>query len=97
LGRASKRHRSWTRASAERGARLFVDVARIQAGGVTDPTWKIDADQPVSSVLWVDGGRVLVAGSFRNVNGDPHDGIALIGPGDTIFAGEMGDPLCVRP
>ena len=74
-----------------------VDVARIQAGGVTDPTWKIDADQPVSSVLWVDGGRVLVAGSFRNVNGDPHDGIALIGPGDTIFAGEMGDPLCVRP
>ena len=74
-----------------------VDVARIQPGGVTDPDWSVDPDGIVSAVLWVEGGKALLGGSFRNVNGEPHDGIALIGPSDTIFAGEMGDPLCVRP
>ena len=72
-------------------------MARIQTSGGVDPSWQIDSDQPVTSLLWVDGGRVLIGGSFRSVNGQAHDGLALIGASDTIFAGEMGDPYCVQP
>ncbi len=78
-----------------------VSVARVQPGGNLDPNWKVSsamvpyAFTGVSAVLGLTEGRVLLGGSFTHVNGEPRDGLAAVGPSDTLFADGLGDPLCV--
>ena len=43
----------------------------------------------------VPGGRSLVGGFFRNVNGNARDGLAALGPSDMIFVDGGGDRTCV--
>lgn len=78
-----------------------VTVARVQPGGNLDPNWTVSSEQVpyafpgVSALLGLAEGRVLLGGSFTHVNGEPRDGLAAVGPSDTLFADGLGDPLCV--
>jgi hypothetical protein len=70
-------------------------AVRVTSGGVLDTTWGLDADNAVNSILGLPGGRSLVAGFFRNVNGEARDGLAALGRSDMIFVDGSGDRTCV--
>lgn len=73
-----------------------IGIVRVQPDGAIDPRWRVDADIAPSAALGLDAGRVLIAGAFRSIDGEARDGIAAVGPSDTIFADSGGDPLCVN-
>lgn len=70
-------------------------AVRVTPGGTLDTTWGLDADNSINSILGLPGGRSLVGGFFRNVNGNARDGLAALGPSDMIFVDGGGDRTCV--
>lgn len=78
-----------------------VSAARVQPGGNLDPSWQVRAETTTgafanaATVLGLSQGRALLGGFFSSIDGQPRDGLAAVGPSDTLFTDGVGDPGCV--